>query len=79
MILRAARGWTVDLPALSQQRVRRPRPTGSKVRLVPSGLNPVWLKVEVPRYRCEGCGKTWESGPLVSGRMRISPDSSSDT
>jgi transposase len=28
-----------------------------RVRRVPIGLKPVWLKVEVPRYRCRGCGQ----------------------
>lgn len=50
-----------------------------KVRMVPIGLKPVWLKVEVSRYRCEGCGKTWEISPPLSGRMSTSAGSSSAT
>jgi len=46
-----------------------------KVRMVPIGLKPVWLKVEVPRYRCKGCGGTWELSPPLSGRMSTSADS----
>lgn len=40
-----------------------------KVRMVHIGLKPVWLKAEVPRYRCKGCGQTWEVAPPLSGRM----------
>jgi transposase len=40
-----------------------------QVRMVPIGLKPVWLKVEVPRYRCKGCGQTWEVSPPLSRRM----------
>jgi len=50
-----------------------------KVRMVPIGLKPVWLKVEVPRYRCKGCGQTWEVSPPLSGRMSTLADNSSDT
>ena len=50
-----------------------------QVRMVPIGLRPVWLKVAVPRYRCKGCGQTWEASPLLSGRMSRSADSSSTT
>jgi transposase len=38
-----------------------------KVRMVPIGLKPVGLKVEVPRYRCKGCGQTWEVTPPFVG------------
>lgn len=50
-----------------------------QVRMVPIGLKPVWLKVEVPRFRCKGCGQTWEVSPLLSGRMSTSAESSSAT
>jgi len=50
-----------------------------KVRMVPMGLKPVELKVEVPRYRCKQCGQTWEVSPPLSGRMSTSADSSSAT
>ena len=35
-----------------------------KVRMVPIGLKPVWIKAAVPRYRCKGCGATWGTSPL---------------
>ncbi len=47
-----------------------------KVRMVPIGLKPVWLKVGVPRYRCKGCGQTWEVSPPLSGHMSTSVDNS---
>ena len=50
-----------------------------KVRMVPIGLKPVELKVEVPRYRCKSCGQTWEVSPPLSGRMSTSAGSSSAT
>lgn len=50
-----------------------------QVRMVPIGLKPVELKVEVPRYRCKSCGRTWEVSPLLSGRMSTSAGSSSVT
>jgi len=34
------------------------------VRLVPIGLKPAWIKAEVLRYRCNGCGATLEFSPL---------------
>ncbi|MGO9201468.1 MAG: transposase family protein [Limisphaerales bacterium] len=40
-----------------------------KVRMAPIGLKPVWLKVDVPRYRCKGCGQTWEVSPPLSRPM----------
>lgn len=43
-----------------------------EVRMVPIGLKPVWLKVEVPRYRCKGCGGTWEISPPLFRRMSTS-------
>ena len=47
-----------------------------QVRMVPIGLKPGWLKAEVPRYRCQGCGQTWEVSPPLSGPMSTSADSS---
>ena len=49
-----------------------------KVRMVPIGLKNVWLKVEVPRYRCKECGQTWEISPPLSGPMSRSADNSND-
>ncbi len=40
-----------------------------KVRMVPIGLKPVFVKAEVPRYRCKRCGQTWEVSPPLSRRM----------
>ena len=34
------------------------------MRLVPIGLKPAWIKAEVLRYRCNGCGATLEFSPL---------------
>ena len=46
-----------------------------KVRMVPIGFKPVWVKAEVPRYRCNAYGQTWEVSPPLSGRMSTSADS----
>ena len=66
-------GILVTLPSFGDERgvaaVQQHGQRQRKVRMVPIGLKPVELKVEVPRYRCKQCGQTWEVSPPLSGRM----------